>query len=110
MGLVFTSVAFALAMFAGMLAFAEAGRRVARKRAARDPHGAWLGTGIVDGAVFGLFGLVIAFTFSGAASRFDARRTLIVEEVNAIGTAYLRLDVLPIEAQRGLHDSFRRYL
>jgi hypothetical protein len=110
MGLVFTSVAFALAMFAGMLAFAEAGRRLARKRAAHDPDGAWLGTGIVDGAVFGLFGLVIAFTFSGAASRFDARRLLIVEEVNAIGTAYLRLDVLPAETQPGLRESFRRYL
>jgi hypothetical protein len=35
----------------------------------------------------------------GAASRFDARRQLVVEEANAIGTAYLRLDVLPHEAQ-----------
>ena len=64
MGLLFTSVAFAVAMFVGMLAFAEVGRRIARRRAAHDPDGAWLGTGIVDGAIFGLFGLVIAFTFS----------------------------------------------
>jgi hypothetical protein len=110
MGFVFESATFALAMFVGMLVFAEVGRRIARKRATQDPDGAWHGTGIVDGAVFGLFGLVVAFTFSGAASRFDARRHLIVEEVNAIGTAYLRLDVLPIEAQPGLRDSFRRYL
>ena len=110
MGLLFTSVAFASAMFAGMLAFAEIGRRIARKRATHDPHGAWHGTGIVDGAVFGLLGLVVAFTFSGAASRFDARRNLIVEEVNAIGTAYLRLDILPIQAQPGLRESFRRYV
>jgi hypothetical protein len=110
MDLVFSSVVFALAMFVGMLAFAEVGRRVARWRAARDPDGAWHGTGVVDAAVFGLFGLVIAFTFSGAASRFDTRRNLIVEEVNAIGTAYLRLDILPVEAQPGLRGSFRRYL
>lgn len=110
MDLVFSSVVFALAMFVGMLAFAEVGRRVARRRAAHDPDGAWHGTGVVDAAVFGLFGLVIAFTFSGAASRFDTRRNLIVEEVNAIGTAYLRLDILPVEAQPGLRDSFRRYL
>ena len=38
------------------------------------------------------------------------RRNLIIEEVNAIGTAYLRLDVLPVEAQPGLRESFRRYL
>ena len=34
-------------------------------------------------------GLLMAFTFSGAASRFDHRRDLIVEEANDIGTAYL---------------------
>ena len=110
MDLVFSSVAFALAMFVGMLAFAEVGRRIAHRRAAHDRDGAWHGTGIVDGAVFGLLGLVIAFTFSGAASRFDIRRNLIVEELNAIGTAYLRLDILPGEAQPGLRDSFRRYM
>jgi hypothetical protein len=110
MDLLFSSVVFALAMFAGMLACAEVGRRVARRRATHDPDGAWHGTGVVDAAIFGLFGLVIAFTFSGAASRFDTRRNLIVEEVNAIGTAYLRLDILPAEAQPGLRDSFRRYL
>jgi len=110
MDLLFSSVVFALAMFVGMLAFAEVGRRAARRRATHDPDGAWHGTGVVDGAIFGLFGLVIAFTFSGAASRFDTRRNLIVEEVNAIGTAYLRLDILPVEAQPGLRDGFRRYL
>jgi hypothetical protein len=54
--------------------------------------------------------LLIAFTFSGAASRFDARRHLVVEEANAIGTAYLRLDLLPARAQPTLRESFRRYV
>jgi hypothetical protein len=64
----------------------------------------------VEGSVFGLLGLLVAFTFSGASSRFDTRRHLIVEETNAIGTAYLRLDVLPSTVQPALRDSFRRYL
>src|SRR4029450_724060 len=55
-------------------------------------------------------GLLIAFTFSGATARFDARRQLIVEETNNIGTAYLRLDVLPADFQPPLRESFRRYL
>ena len=38
--------------------------------------------------------LLIAFTFSGAAARFDSRRQLVVEESNCIGTAYLRIDLL----------------
>jgi hypothetical protein len=39
--------------------------------------------GAIIGAVFALFGLLIAFTFSGAYSRFDARRQLIVQEAKA---------------------------
>jgi len=60
--------------------------------------------------VFALMGLLIAFTFSGAATRFDARRQLVVEEANAIGTAWLRIDLLPPTGQTELRDSFRRYL
>jgi hypothetical protein len=48
--------------------------------------------------------------FSGAASRFDTQRQLIVEEINAIGTAYLGLDLLAVEAQPALRENFRRYV
>jgi hypothetical protein len=75
-----------------------------------DPDGAAAGLGAIEGAVFGLIGLLIAFTFSGAASRFDARRQQIVEEANNIGTAYLRLDLLPAAAQPQLREDFRRYV
>jgi len=68
------------------------------------------GAGVVEGAVFALMGLLVAFTFSGAASRFDERRKLIIEEANAIGTAYLRIDLLPSAAQPDLRASFRTYL
>jgi hypothetical protein len=104
------TIVLAIVLFAGMLACSEVGRRIARARAARDPDGAWSGVGVVDGAVFGLLGLLIAFTFSGAMSRFDGRRALIVEETNAIGTAWLRLDLLPAAAQPALRDDFRRYV
>src|SRR5262249_60927607 len=46
----------------------------------------------------------------GAGPRLDTRRELIVEETNAIGTAYLRLDLLPAAAQPALRENFRRYL
>ena len=61
----------------------------------KDPDGSIAALGAIEGAVFGLMGLLIAFTFSGAASRFEARRQLILQETNAIGTAYLSLDLLP---------------
>ena len=54
-------------------------------------------------------GLLLAF-LAGAASRFDARRSLIVQEANTIGTAYLRLDLLPAEAQVKLKEDFRQYV
>jgi hypothetical protein len=55
-------------------------------------------------------GLLIAFIFSGALTRFDTRRVQVVEEANAIGTAWLRLDLLPAAAQPKLRDTFRAYV
>jgi len=104
------SSTLAVGVFVAMLVLLEVGRRIGQRQMAKDPEGARAGVGAVDGAVFALLGLLIAFTFSGAASRFDTRRQLIVEEANAIGTAYLRLDVLPSDAQSPLRDKFRQYL
>jgi hypothetical protein len=101
---------FTLGLFLGMLLFLEIGRRIAVRRMREDIGAAGEGVGAVDGAVFALLGLLIAFTFSGASSRFDTRRQLIVEETNDIGTAYLRLDLLPADLQPALRESFRRYL
>jgi hypothetical protein len=64
-----------------------------------EPEASAKENGAVAAAIFGLMGLLIAFTFSGAASRFDERRHLIVQEANAIGTFYLRLDLLPAESR-----------
>jgi hypothetical protein len=104
------SFLFAGGLFVGMIALLELGRWLGRRRLGRDEEGARAGLGAVEGAVFALMGLLIAFTFSGAATRFDTRRQLIVEEANSIGTAWLRLDLLPSGAQPELRDLFRRYL
>lgn len=105
-----TAFSIAFGLFLGMLLFLDIGRRIGARRRAQDPKSAGAGTGAVDGAVFALLGLLVAFTFSGAATRFDTRRALIVEEANAIGTAYLRLDLVPASAQPALRDLFRRYV
>jgi len=64
----------------------------------------------MDGAAFALYGLLLAFTFSGAPARLDVRRQLIAEETNAIGTAYMRIDLLSPEAQPAMRQRFRDYL
>jgi hypothetical protein len=99
----------ATGLFLGVLAFLELGRRIGRRRLASGATEAG-GFGAVESAIFGLMGLLIAFTFSGAAGRFDARRDLVTQEANDIGTAWLRIDLVPAEAQVKLRDLFRRYL
>jgi hypothetical protein len=95
-------------LFVAMMALQRFGRRLGERyrRLGRDKGG----TSPAEGAVYGLLSLFMAFTFSGAGTRFEARRHLVVQEANAIGTAWLRLDVLPTEAQPHLRDLFRQYV
>lgn len=106
---VLVAVFLVLGLFAVMLGASEAGRRIGVARLARSSDGLAKGGGSADAATFALLGLLIAFTFSGAASRFQDRRDLIADEANAIGTAYLRLDLLPSDVQPPLRELFRRY-
>lgn len=64
----------------------------------------------MEAAVFGLLGLIMAFSFYGAGARFEDRRHLVTQEANAIGTAYLRIDLLPTDVQPSMRDLFRRYV
>jgi hypothetical protein len=110
MSIILAAILTALGLCGGALLLLETGRRIGLRRMANDPEGARAGMGAVEGAVFGLMGLLIAFTFSGAAARFDTRRQMVTEEANDIGTAWLRLDLLPAASQPALRESFRRYL
>ncbi len=92
-----------LLLFPAMLLLLEAGRRLRNRKPVAERNG------VIEGAVFSLFGLLLAFTFSGAIARFDAHRALLTEEANNIGTAYLRLDLLPPEAQPPMRVLFRDY-
>ncbi len=96
-------------LFAAVLLAIEAGRRIGIRRRLGGKEDA-PGLGAIEGIVFALLGLIIAFSFSGAAQRFDARRDLIVNEANAIGTAQLRIDLLPAASQPAMHDAFNRYI
>jgi hypothetical protein len=98
-----------VALFGSMLGASEIGRRIGVARLARHTDGLAKGGASADAATFALLGLLIAFTFSGAASRLQDRRDLIVDEANAIGTAYLRVDLLPSDVQPQLRELFRRY-
>lgn len=105
------SLLSAVLLFGGMVALGEAGRALAlRRAAARGPEDDSRGVSVLDGAVFGLLGLIVAFSFGGAVSRFDAHRALVIEEANAIGSAYQFVDLVPAGSQPALRDGLRRYL
>jgi len=101
---------FALLLATGIIVLLEAGRRIGARRLADEGETAAKGFGAIESAVFALLGLILAFSFSGALARFDARRHLVVAEGNDIGTAFLRIDLLPTDAQAPMRDLFRRYL
>lgn len=66
--------------------------------------------GVIDGAVFGLFGLLLAFSFSAAVDGFQKRRYLIEDEAKHVGTTYAMLDMLPDPGRKEIQSLFKKFL
>jgi hypothetical protein len=98
-----------VSLFLGMLVCLEVGYRIG-SYASRKNEAAHEGTGTIGAAIFALLGLLLGFTFANGISHLDQRRELIVHEANTIGTAYLRLDLLPASQQTEMRRLFREYL
>jgi hypothetical protein len=98
----------AVVFFFLLLAAIRCGRLLGLRSNKQDKGTA--GSAAIEASVFALLGLLIAFTFSGAAQRMADRRNLLVTEVNAIGTAWLRIDMLNTSDQPQLREQFRRYV
>lgn len=88
----------------------EIGRQLGLLRARRAEVEKESSVGAMVGATLGLLAFIMAFTFGMAGSRFDNRRQLLLDEVNAIGTAYLRTDLLEDPQQQKLQELFREYV
>jgi hypothetical protein len=107
--MLFTGLITAL-LFVGLVVMQEAGRALGRRWRARTGEEKIPGIAAIESSIYGLLGLLVAFTFNGAATRFEQRRALVTEEVNAIGTAYRRLSLLPEGPRTALQDKFRLYV
>ncbi len=66
--------------------------------------------GIVLTASLTLLGLIIGFSFSMAVSRYDQRKNYEEAEANAIGTEYLRADLLPAADAARVHELLAKYI
>jgi hypothetical protein len=96
---------FALAM---LVAY-EVGFRLGRWWQRRTPGEQEGPTGMLVGSLVALMSFLLAITMGMAADRFDDRRGLILEEANAIQTAYLRAGYLPMPAGEQVRELLREY-
>jgi hypothetical protein len=65
---------------------------------------------IVQSGALTLLGLIVGFSFSMAITRYDQRKNLEEAEANAIGTAYVRVDLAPASAAAPMRATLKRYL
>jgi len=66
-------------------------------------------TALILGAVLTLLALLLGFTYAMTQDRFEARRQLVIEEANAIGTTYLRAKTLPGPRSSEIQELLRKY-
>ena len=62
------------------------------------------------GSILALLAFLLAVTMGMASDRFDARRAVVLNEANAIGTTYLRAGYLPEPASGQIRELLRRYV
>jgi len=91
------------------LVFLEVGTRIGQWRRSADID-TQSAMGNVVGGTLGLLALLLAFTFGMAGSRFDLRKQLLVEQVNNIGTTYLRAEFLPEPHRSEVKALLREYV
>ena len=98
----------ALAFLVLLMGAAHVGYRLAQRQPSRAEAASQIAA--VQGAVFGLLALLLAFTFSLAISRFDTRKEMLRDEANAIGTTYLRAQLLPEPMRSRVPPLLRAYV
>ena len=104
------SVGIAAAFFVGSLILLNYGRHLGLRYLQQKGASGMTGLATVEGAVFALIGLLLAFTISGALQRFDERRQLVIQEANAVSTAYDRLALFEDDVARVLQSKLKDYV
>lgn len=105
-----SGIGVAVLLLVGLLLSAEVGVRLGRRAAASGGASGAGQVGAIQGALLGLLGLLLGFSFAAAGTRFVERQDLIVSEANAIGTAFLRADLLDPADRVALQTALRDYV
>jgi hypothetical protein len=96
-------------LLVGLLAALEVGYRSGLRAEPETEGIANRQVGPIEGALLGLLGLLLAFSFAASGTRFLERQDLIVREANAIGTVYLRADLLAEPFRSSLRSALKDY-
>jgi hypothetical protein len=99
-----------LASMAFFLVVIEMSFRLGRRALSNLPQGEISELTTIQGAMLGLLAPLLGFTFSMAITRFEARKQLVLDEANAIGTTFLRAQILPEPARQEISGLLRRYI
>src|SRR5689334_6491165 len=106
----FFAIGIAALFFIGSLISLNFGRRLGLRYRKHTNGESTAGLATVEGAIFGLMGLLLAFTLSGALQRFDDRRQLVLQEASAVTTAYDRIGLFGADAARELKNKLKDYV
>jgi hypothetical protein len=106
----YSSIVITAVLFIAIIAFNEFGFRVGRFVQEKTDDEVKTLTGSIQASILGLLALLLGFTFSMSMQRFDSRSMALIDEANAIGTAVLRIQLLPSQYQDKAHEYFRKYV
>lgn len=106
----YSSVVIAVTLFIAIIVFNEIGFRVGRFVQLSTDSEVKVLTGSIQASILGLLALLLSFTFSMSMQRFDNRSMALIDEANAIGTAVLRVQLLPAQYQDKAIKYFQRYV
>jgi hypothetical protein len=101
-----------LLLFLALSAAREIGHALGERRRARldDKDESQIDDGFTMASVLSLLALLIAFTFSLTLQRYDTRRELVIKEANALGTTWLRTQLLDEGDRNRLRGLLRKYV
>src|SRR5215472_11619694 len=105
----FFAAGIAALFFVGSLILLRLGQHLGSRHRKRNGADGTGGLATVEGAIFALMGLLLAFTISGALQRFDDRRQLVIQEATAATTAYDRLTLFGGDDARRLQGILKEY-
>lgn len=106
----YSSIAIVCLLFISIVLLNEVGFRLGRFVQARTDSEIKSLTGSIQASILGLLALLLGFTFSMSMQRYDNRSMAIIDEANSIGTAVLRIQLLPEQFRDEAKTLFNEYI